>query len=207
MANKLIKVRKTMKKSFYEVSAPLTETKIYLYSTSKENLDGKTVKLDLTKKLRGKSLELRLKVKLKGDKLYAEPESVELVGYFIRRIMRTGIDYVEDSFEADCRDYTTRIKIFLITRKRVSRAVLKALRENARKYLSPYIKTRTSKEIFSDIISNKLQKQLASKLKKIYPLALCEIRIFEIIKEKEIKKEETKEPNKKEEEKKDEKEL
>ena len=30
-------------------------------------------------------------------------------------------------------------------------------------------------------MANKIQKQLALKLKKIYPLALCEIRVFEVV--------------------------
>jgi len=162
----------------------LTSTNIQLYSPSKEALIGKIIKLDLTRSLKGKSLELKLRIKKDGEALSAEPESVILVNSYIKKVMRKGTDYVEDSFETECKDCTARIKPFLITRKRVSRVVLKALREEAKKYLLAYTKTRTSKEIFSDIISNKIQKQLSLKLKKIYPLALCEIRVFKIEKEK-----------------------
>lgn len=184
----MVKSKKTTKKSFYEVEAPITSTKILLYSTSSEDLVGKTVNLDLTKSLRGKSLELKLRITLDGDKLTGNPESIELANAYIRRVMRKGTDYVEDSFETDTRDFTVRIKPFLITRRRVSRAVLKALRESARKHLEAYVKTRSAQEIFSEIVSNKLQKQLALHLKKIYPLALCEIRVFKIVKPLEKKK-------------------
>lgn len=177
------KAKKGIKKSFYEVKAPMTSTSISLYSTSQEALDGRTVKLDLTKNLRGKSLELKLRIKLVGKELIAEPEAVELVGSYIRKVVRSGTDYCEDSFKTNCRDFQVQIKPFLITRKRVSRGILNALRKNAKEFLEAYIKTRTAQEIFSEIISNKLQKQLSLRLKKIYPLALCEIRMFNIISE------------------------
>ncbi len=177
-----VKSKKNIKKSFYEISAPFTSTKISLYSPDQESLSGKTVKLDLTRDLKGKSLELKLRLKLKDSALVAEPESIVLAGSYIRKVMRKGIDYCEDSFTAETREGPSIVKPFLLTRKRVSRAILRALRVEANSFLQTYLKTRTYQEIFSDIISNKLQKQLSIKLKKIYPLALCEIRVFEITK-------------------------
>ncbi|MCA9485408.1 MAG: hypothetical protein KC506_01025, partial [Nanoarchaeota archaeon] len=112
---------------------------------------------------------------------------------YIRRVMRKSADYCEDSFEAECRDSIVRIKPLLVTRRRVSRAVLKALRDSTKKLLETYLKTRTSQEVFSELMANKLQKQMATKLKKIYPLALSEIRMLQIVKtleEKPISKKE-----------------
>ncbi len=189
MAAKQTKAKKGIKKDFFEVSAPLVTTKILLYATEKKELEGKIVKIDLTKALRGKSLELSLRVKLSGENLMGDPEKIDLAKSYILKVMRKGIDYVEDSFEVECRDCFTRIKPFLLTRKRVSRAILKALRNETKEFLTAQIKIRTSSELFSDIISNKIQKQLSLKLKKVYPLALCEIRVFEIIKRKENYKE------------------
>lgn len=184
MAKKIVKKvrqKKGAKKSFYEIQAPLTATKIHLYSTGPEALIGKNIKLDLTKSLRGKSFELKLRVNQEGDKLIATPEQIHLAITYIRRVIRKGTDYVEDSFESNARDSKIRIKPFLIARRRISRKIIKILREEARKQLESYIKTRTSEELFSEIISNKLQKMLATKLKKIYPLALCEIRMLTVL--------------------------
>lgn len=173
------------KKGFYEVEAPMTAQKIHLYGSSLEEFDGRVITLDLTRSLRGRSLELKMKVNLINGKLKATPIITTLVGSYIRRMMRRGADYVEDSFKIDCRDSISKIKPFLVTRNRVSRAVRNALRINAKKYIEGHVKIRTAKEIFSDIITGKLQKGMSVKLKKIYPLALCEIRIFEVVKEKE----------------------
>lgn len=180
----MAKTGKLVKKGFFDVKSPLISSKVSLYGASKEEMVGKTVNLDLTRILRGKNLEFKMKVKLEGDSLVGEPVSLNLAGAFIRRMMRKGSDYVEDSFVTACKDGNVVIKPFLITRNKVSRTVRNLLRVNTRKYLEGYLKARTTKEVFSDIMSNKIQKELSFKLKKIYPLALCEIRVFEITLEK-----------------------
>ena len=178
------KTKKSAKKGFYDVEAPMTAVEISLYGSSAEEFDGKIVKLDLTKSLRGRSVELRMKVKNDSGILRTTPISANLVGSYIRRAMRRGSDYVEDSFSAECVDALVRVKPFLITRMKVSRAIQKALRETAKKYVVDYVKIRSVKELFSDVIANKLQKGMSIKLKKIYPLAFCEIRAFEVLGDK-----------------------
>jgi ribosomal protein S3AE len=189
MAKQEQKQKKGAKKSFYEVKASMISTKIMLYASSQEELENRIVTLDLTKNLRGKSLELKLRVKKEGEELIGHPEKLELTGSYVRRAVRKGTDYVEDSFEAECRDCFARIKPLLLTRMRVPRTILKALRNECKKQTEIYLKTRTAQELFSEIMTNKFQKQLAAKLKKIYPLALCEIRIFEVVKTKDKKEE------------------
>ena|SRR3989344_8950094 len=178
--------QKTTKKKFFEVKVPLTASKVHIFGPSPEALDGSVIRLDLTRSLRGKSLELKAKVKNVNGVLEAQLLALELFPYYIRRAIRKGTDYVEDSFEAECKDAKLRIKPFMLTRKHVSRAIRKALRETARKHLESYIKVRDLEEVFSEITTNKIQKELSLKLKKIYPLALCEIRIIELVPEKKV---------------------
>ena len=180
----MAKSKKLVKKKFFEVSTPFMSSKTHLYGASPEDFDGKVIKLDLTRNLRGKSFELKLKIKNDKGELSSEPVSLELAGSYIRRMMRTGVDYIEDSFIVECKDAKIQIKPFLLTRHKVSRAVRKALRNSARKNLEIYIKSRDSKELFDEIMLNKLQKTLSINLKKIYPLALCEVRVFKIIESK-----------------------
>jgi len=189
-------VKKSVKKKFFEVKAPLTSAQIHLYGAEPQEFEGKVVKLDLTKNLRGKSFELRMRVSVHGNELEAEPISLNLVMSYIRRVMRTGVDYVEDSFGAECRDAFVVVKPFMLTRQKVSRPVRQSLRETARKFLETKMKVRNAREIFSEIMSNKLQRELSLKLKKIYPLAFCDIRVFEVARKKkaeEIKAEEKEE--------------
>src|SRR3989338_8358329 len=175
--------KKTGKKAFFDVKVPLTSTKIQLYAGSAEELNGRVVKIDLTRSLKGKSFELKYKIKSNNDTLEGEPVSLWLAGSYIRRMIRRGTDYVEDSFVVECKDGKAIVKPFMITRHKVSRVVRNELRQNAKKHLIEYMKNRGTMELFGDLMTNKIQKEMSLKLRKIYPLALCEVRVFEILKE------------------------
>jgi ribosomal protein S3AE len=177
------------KQKFFDVNMPIINKETQLYGYDLKEFDGRTITYDLTRLLRGKGMLLKLKVKVEGDKAIAEPKELKVMPYFIRRMMRKGTNYVEDSFSAECKDAVLRIKPFLITRKKVSRAVRKALREKAKGELISYVKTKNTETLFDEIMKNQLQKFLSLKLKKIYPLSLCEIRFFAIKDKEESKKE------------------
>lgn len=173
------------RKKFFDVEIPSVGTKVKLLSYNIEELNNRTIKLDLTRVLRGKSLEAVIKVIVKDGKAEGEIQKIVLLPFFIRRMMRKSVSYVEDSFSLECATASLRIKPFLITRKKVTRAVRKALRDACKLYLEDYSKDLDTESIFGDILDNRLQKSLSVKLKKIYPLALCEIRDIKIEKMKE----------------------
>ena len=168
------------KKKFIDVDMPLIKKETQLYAYEVKDLDGKFIKYDLTRTLRGKSVLLSLKIDVEGDKAIARPVEMKVLPSFLRRMIRKGTNYVEDSFSAKCKDAKLKIKPFMITRKKVSRAVRKALREKAREELTDYVKNKSKETLFEEIFKNQLQKTLSLKLKKIYPLSLCEIRIFKV---------------------------
>jgi ribosomal protein S3AE len=176
--NKMAKAKK--KKKFFDVNIPIIQKTTQLQAYNIEDLDKTFIKYDLTRFLRGKSMLLVAKVKVENDKAQATPQKIMLMPSFLKRMVRKGTNYVEDSFFAKCKDNEVQIKPFLVTRRRVSRAVKKALREKAREELTNYVKDKKSDEMFDEIIQNKIQKILSLKLKKIYPLSLCEIRIFQV---------------------------
>ena len=171
------------KKKFFDVEIPIIRRETQLQAYELKDLDGKLIKYDLTRILKGKSLLLQLKVKVEGEKAISIPRELKLLPYYLRRMMRKGTNYVEDSFSTNCKNAQIKIKPFLITRRKVSKAVRKALREKAKEELIKYVKTKDSEEIFEDVLKNQLQKDLSLKLKKIYPLSLCEIRILKVEKE------------------------
>jgi len=172
------------RKKYVNVKIPILDEETRVLGTPKE-LDQKTIKLDLTRKLRGKGLTIKFRIFNKDEKLFAIPNKIELVKAYIRRVMRKRTDYVEDSFKAKCADIRVIIKPLLITRNRVSRAVKKNLRNTTKEYLLDYVKERDYNHICSEILDGTLQKSMLPKLKKVYPLSFCDIRIFET---KEIQK-------------------
>ena len=171
------------KQKFFDVDMPIIKKETQLYGYDIKDLDKRIIAYDLTRLLRGKGTILKLKVHVEGDKAVAEPIEIKIMPYFIRRMMRKGVNYIEDAISTKCKDAVLRIKPFLITRKKVSKAVRKALREKAHEEITEYVKTKSVKTLFDEIMKNKIQKSLSLKLKKIYPLSLCEIRFFAIEKE------------------------
>lgn len=178
---------KIMKKRFFEVDIPLIKTKAEILGKEIESLNNKTIKIDMSRKLRGKSTEAVFQIKVDKDKAIAYPKRLKLMPYFIRRMLRKNISYIEDSINAQSKESKLKIKPFLITRKKVSRVVRKTLRNTARNWIMDYVKDKTNDQIFQDILANTMQKPLSIKLKKTYPLSLCEIRILEVGKPLEVK--------------------
>jgi len=170
------------KRKFFDVELPIINSTVSLIGNVIEDLNNRSVKMDLTRKLKGKSLEITYSITVKDGKPEASPTRIFLLPFYIRRAMRKSADYVEDSFIAKCHDHTLRIKFLLITRKKVSRAVRNALRVKAIEEITNEIKEVKYADILSDLLSNKFQKILSLKLKKVYPLAFCEIK--EMITEK-----------------------
>jgi len=168
------------KKRFFDVEIPLINRETQLSAYEPKELDNKLIIYDLTRILKGKSMLLKLRTKIEEDKITSIPVEIKLLPYYLKRVVRKGTNYVEDSFSAECEDSLIRLKPLLITRRKVARAVRKALRNKAKEELIDYIKGKKSEEIFEDIIRNKLQKQLSLRLKKIYPLSACEIRILKV---------------------------
>lgn len=170
----------TRRRKFQEVDIPFIKSKIELIGENISEIEGRNIKMDLTRQLKGKSVEVIIKVINQNNKAIAIPIKLKLMPYFIRRMIRKKISYVEDSFLISNQESMFILKPFLITRKKVSRAVRKALRNRTKNWLEDYISQLSDKELFEDILSNKLQKSLSLVLKKTYPLSLCEIRILEL---------------------------
>ena len=168
------------KKKFFDVEIPLINKTAEIYAFELEELEGKFIKYDMTRLLKGKSMELQLKIKVDGEIATASPTKLNLLPSHLKRMARKGTSYVEDSFSAPCNDAQLRIKPFLVTRRKVSRAVRKALREKAREEITNYIKEKDTEQLFDDVLRNSLQKTLSLILKKIYPLSLCEIRVLKV---------------------------
>jgi|TARA_Y100000310_G_C20298637_1_gene630671 ribosomal protein S3AE len=172
------------RKKFFDVKIPIIGNETQLIGYNIKELDGKTIKYDLTRILKGKGVLMQLEVKVKDEKAIASPKAINLMPYFLKRMARKGTDYVEDSFSTDCKNAHVIIKPLLVTRRKVSKAVRKALRDKAKEELIAYVKDRDKETLFDEILNNKLQKSLSLKLKKIYPLSLCEIRRFKVVKDK-----------------------
>jgi len=196
-----LKIKKQIKKKFFPVEVPIANTEISLFAGELEELNNRHVKLDLTNQLKGKAIELKLRINVENGKASAKAIQAQLLGYYVRRAVRKGTDYCEDSFITQIKDQRVRIKPLLVTRKRVTKKVLTSLRKLAKKSITEYVKDKRFDDLMVEIINGKIQREINTKLKKIYPLSLCEIRFFGIeeLKEHELYEKQQK-TNKEEEE-------
>ena len=167
-----------LKRKYIDIELPILESSVAVFGSA-ESLKGRTVKLDLTRKLKGKSIEAIFQIFNIDNKLVGMPKQLNLMKFYIIRMMRKGTNYVEDSFSAECKDVKVSIKPFLITRKKVSRAVRNNLRKTAKDFLLNNVKEKTYLQVCYEILTGTLQREMLPKLKKVYPLSLCEIRLFE----------------------------
>lgn len=176
------------RKKFFDVEIPIIKKQTQLYAFDIKELENRDLKYDLTRILKGKNILLRSKVIVKDDNATSIPVEMEILSPFLRRVVRKGTDYIEDSFSTKCKNSELRLKPLLVTRAKVSKQIRRALREKAKEELIKYCKSKNSEEIFEEILKNKVQKELSSKLKKIYPLSFCDIRVLKVEKfEKEAK--------------------
>lgn len=181
------KLKKGIKKKFFDVECPLVSTKVQLFGGELAEFEGRVVTLDLSRALRGKNSELKMKVKVVGDKLVSEPVAFEVLGAYTRKIIARGTNYIEDSFKTNSRDARVLVKTFMMTRQKVSRAVRNSLRQQAREIINSHFNIRTSAELFNEVLSYKFQKMLSQKLRLVYPLSVCEIKAFKVVGKREEK--------------------
>ena len=172
------------KKRFFDIELPIIKKETQLQAFEQEELDGRFVNYDLTRMLKGKSAVFQVLVKVEGKNLVAYPRQIKVLPYFIRRMVRKGTNYVEDSFSAETKDAVVQVKPFLVTRRKVPRSIRGMLRNKAREEITNYLKDKKVEAVFEDIIRNDIQKNLSLSLKKVYPLSLCEIRIIKVLKNK-----------------------
>ena len=177
-----------LKKKYFDVRLEIFNTIIPLLAFKSEALEGKIIKFDLTKILKGKGSEARFTIHKKNDNLVGEIYHFSLYPSYIKRLIGHNVSIVEDSFIVKTKDVLVRVKPFLITRRKVHRSVRKALRNTAKSFLEKSVANKTRSQLFQEITSSILQYSLNKKLKKVYPLAVCELRIVKVEKPEKTQK-------------------
>lgn len=170
------------KRKFFDVNIEILNASTQVLAFNHEDLKGKMLRLDLSRFLKGKSSEGKFIITKKDDNLIATMESFEMPLSYIRKLIGHGTSIVEDSFVVNCSDGKLRIKPFLITRQKVHRSVRSSLRKIAKQEIISFTLGKTKQQIFNAVLDTILQKTILKKLKKIYPLGVCELRAVQTLK-------------------------
>ncbi|MBS3095400.1 hypothetical protein J4231_01850 [Candidatus Woesearchaeota archaeon] len=173
------------KKKWYKIYAP-EYFKGYVIGESivgdPNSLIGKNISLnlmELTNDPKKQNFRIIFKVsRIDGEKALTELTGYEMLLTHVKRMMRKGIEKIEDSFKLKSKDNVNmQIKPMLLTKNKTKHSVLTAIRKLTVDFISNELKNQTFEEFMSSVMSNKTQKQLRENIAKIYPLVACEFRI------------------------------
>ena len=151
---------------------------------SPKDLIGKHLNINLmvlTNDPKKQSVTLMFKVtSVEGDAGIAELVGYHLNSSHVKRVVRKAIRRIDDSFTLKSKNNVTfTIKPMFIARYRTNKGTLTSVRKRARELLQQAFQKLNSEEIFMYAITNRMQMDLKSDLKKIYPIAVSEIRALE----------------------------
>ncbi len=122
---------------------------------------------------------------VQDNKLMTRLIKYEIVPSFIRRCVRKDRTRIDDSFICKTSDgISVKIKPFLMTAHKVNGSRETLLGKLARATLRDAVSKMTYDILIEEIISNRLQKNIAATLRKVVPLRTSEIRVMEIIEDK-----------------------
>ena len=179
---------KVKKKKWFPIHAPaffneqlLGET--YVHEDS--DVQGKYLTANLStiqKSFRKQSMNIHFRVTEVAD----GKASTEIIGYSlitsaVKRMVRRGRDKITDSFLAKTKDKKIiRMKPLIISMNKGTKSLQSALRLESRRVLREYAFTKDAQEIFTDIISGKVQKMIKQATAKLAPIKSVEMRIAKL---------------------------
>lgn len=175
------------KKRWFNVVAPQEFKSVSLGETpalEPDNLKGRTFKLNLmtiTKDMKKQSFSVKFRTtEVKGNDVHTELIRYEMGNVHVKRVVKKGKDKVDDSFVVQTKDgVKVRLKPLLITRNKVQNSVKTTLRKSVRELLQEQFKQKDYSQVVTALIRYELQSKIKSEMKKVYPLAFVEFRVFE----------------------------
>jgi len=175
------------KKKWYTVFASDLFNKAVLgevLAYSSESLIGRSLWVNLSqlnRDMRSQHIRIRFKIKeVKGDKAETEIVGYDVVGTFIKRIVRSTKDKIDDSFAAETKEkIKLRVKTIYLTRNNTQRSRSTNIKKQAREEIQALLKDMSYDDFIFNVSTNKIQRTLKTTLSKIYPLQSVEVRAIE----------------------------
>lgn len=176
---------KVKKKKWHPIYAPKQFNEVQLgetYVSETSQIQSKYLTANLStivKSMRKQKINIHFKVsEVKDGKGYTTIIGYSLINAAIKRLVRRGRDKIADSFIAKTKDkQVMRLKPLVITMNQGTKSIQSAIRLEARRVIREFTFTKTTEEVFADIIDGKLQKQIKDSVGKIAPVKNVEMRI------------------------------
>ncbi|HLC55869.1 MAG TPA: hypothetical protein VJJ23_01400 [Candidatus Nanoarchaeia archaeon] len=134
----------------------------------------------ITNDIKKQSVRVVFKItEIKDNKALTEIIGYEIIDAYLKRITRRAKSKVEDSYDVITKDnIKVRIKPVIMTKNETSNSVLTSIHHKSKELLIENFKNNSYNDIVNGLITHNLQKAIRDGLKKIYPIAVSEIRYF-----------------------------
>ena len=178
-------LKKKKKKTYILYASEFNNAEVGETLASDDNLVlGRSMEVSLaqiTNDPKTQNIKVKFKVKeVKENKGYLELFKYFMIPTYIRRVVKPAKEKIEDSFSMVTKDnIKVVIKPILLTKSITQSSVLSNLRKKTRDFFNEYFKKNDYNKFLQDLITHSLQRDLKGMLKKVYPLSVCEIRVFE----------------------------
>jgi len=182
-----VQITKKGRKKWYPVAASEHFNKGIIgeiLSYDAQTLIGRHLRINLshlTGDMRNQNINVTFRIiQLVKDVAETEIAKYTLVNTFIKRIVRSSKDRIDDSFVVTSKDNVQlRIKPLYLTRNNTQHSVSTRIREKGCEEIKTMVSSQSASAFFTEVFMNKVQKTLRSNLSKIYPLQSVEIRSIE----------------------------
>lgn len=136
---------------------------------------------DISRDVKRQNVKLSFKVNsIKENRAIADVTGYEIMASYLRRSVMKMKNKMNDSFECNTKDgVKLQIKPLLMTKSSSQKAKLSVIRKKTRDLITHEVSNMSYNEVIDAIVGYKLQKMLRDTIKKISPLAVCEIRVVE----------------------------
>ncbi len=181
---------KKKKKKWYTVLASSEFNKQVIaetISSDPKSLIGRTIKvslMNLTREIKHQNIKIIFSINnVNESNALTEVIGYELIPSFIKRITRTGREKIDDVNIYETKNNIKLVlKLLIMTKSKTKRSILSNLRHKSKEFLTAKIQKQDYSELITSLISYTLQKELKSTLSKIYPVAVCDVRVLKKIK-------------------------
>ena len=181
---------KKKKKKWYTILASSEFNKQVIaetISSDPKSLIGRTIKfslMNLTREIKHQNIKIIFSINsVNENNALTEVVGYELVPSFIKRITRTGREKIDDVNTYETKNNIKLVlKLLIMTKSKTKRSILSNLRHKSKEFLTAKIQKQDYSELITSLITYTLQKELKSTLSKIYPVAVCDVRVLKKIK-------------------------
>ena len=136
----------------------------------------------ITRSMRKQNINVQFKVeRVEEGKAYTKIIGYSMINAATKRLVRRGRDKIADSFLTKTKDKEVlRIKPLIVTGNKGTKALQSAIRLETRRVVREFVFTKSSSEVFAELVEGKLQKLIKTAVAKLSPVRSCEIRMAKL---------------------------